>query len=235
MSKVDCFYVNEISKVPLLTVEEERALAKDISAGKKSAVDKLVLANLRFVLKVANRYKNMGLEMDDLVNEGNIGLMIAAQKFSGSKNTRFTTYAVWWIKACIQKAIREQSTGVKFSAANFREMQNEKWNFASLDKSLNDDDSSLGDIIADDNTLNPEESLILESTKEDIYDGMKNLSPIEKQVLNLRFGLDNNKPKSLSEAGEELGFSKERIRQIEKKALINLKVNLAYDEFCYAA
>ena len=128
------FYMKEIESIPLLTAVEEKALATKAFSGDKIAQNKLVKSNLRFVVKIAKSYK--GYEVEDLINEGNIGLMKAAEKFNPECGTKFITYAVWWIKAYIQKSIRETATGIKFPSSKYKEMNNPKWKFSSLNKEV---------------------------------------------------------------------------------------------------
>lgn len=217
-------YLKEIDLVPLLTAEEEKNLALKASSGDKNAQNKLINANLRFVVKIANRYKGFGLEIEELINEGNIGLMKAVEKFDPAANNKFTTYAVWWITAEIQKAIRETSKGIKFPSYMFQEMKKDKWNIASLDKPVGkEDDATIGDLLCDERSCSPEEDFYCSVAEEQVLTSMEILSKKEKDIITLRYGLNGQKPMSLSEVGHEIGLTKERIRQIEKKALSSMK------------
>ena len=165
MTKPNSYYLREIEKISLLTVEEEKALATKASSGDKLAKNKLVEANLRFVVKIANEYLGY-MDIEDLINEGNLGLMHAAEKFNPSTGNKFITYAVWWIRAYIQKAIRETSTGIKFPSHKFDEMKKSKWKLASLDKAVGNDEekATLADFIVDERIMNPEESFLIHQT-----------------------------------------------------------------------
>lgn len=222
------YYFSEIEKIPLLTLEQEKEIAAKAFNGDKAAQKKLVEHNLRFVVKIANQYKDY-MDMDDLVNEGNMGLMHAAEKYNPDNGNKFSTYAVWWIKAYIQKAIRETSTGVKFPATKYQDMKLAKWNFASLDKTISGTDgeeSTFGSFIKDDRFKSPEDEYWEKEAINNLNDGIQFLRPLEQTVLIKRFGLDGEEPMSLSEIGSFMGFSKERIRQIEKKAIVQLRKNI---------
>lgn len=227
MTKINSYYLSEIDKIPLLTLEEEKALATKAFRGDKSAQKKLVEHNLRFVVKIANQYQGY-MDVEDLINEGNMGLMHAAEKFDPATGNKFSTYAVWWIKAYIQKAIRETSTGIRFPANKFDEMKKSKWNIASLDKKIRNDDegTTLVSFLSDDRVIDPEDAYWEQETSAQLKKLIKSLSKNEQTVLIKRFGLDGNEPMSLSEIGTLMRYSKERIRQLEKRALIELKKNL---------
>lgn len=232
MTKPNSYYLREIEKISLLTVEEEKALATKVSSGDKLAKKKLVEANLRFVVKIANEYLGY-MDIEDLINEGNLGLMHAAEKFNPSTGNKFITYAVWWIRAYIQKAIRETSTGIKFPSHKFDEMKKSKWKLASLDKAVGNDEekATLADFIVDERIMNPEESFLIHQTELELKQFIKELKPNEKAVIIKRYGLDGKDPMTLSEIGSILGFSKERIRQLESRALNQLKKNLTYSNY----
>ena len=232
MTKPNSYYLREIEKISLLTVEEEKALATKASSGDKLAKKKLVEANLRFVVKIANEYLGY-MDIEDLINEGNLGLMHAAEKFNPSTGNKFITYAVWWIRAYIQKAIRETSTGIKFPSHKFDEMKKSKWKLASLDKAVGNDEekATLADFIVDERIINPEESFLIHQTELELKQFIKELKPNEKAVIIKRYGLDGKEPMKLSEIGSLMGYSKERIRQLENRALAQLKKNLNYSNF----
>ncbi|MBQ5848039.1 MAG: sigma-70 family RNA polymerase sigma factor, partial [Treponema sp.] len=143
------------------------------------------------------------------------------------------TYAVWWIRAYIQKAIRETSTGVKFPSNKFDEMKKSKWKIASLDKAVGNDEekATLADFIVDERIMNPEEKFLIHQTELELKQFIKELKPNEKAVIIKRYGLDGKDPMTLSEIGSILGFSKERIRQLESRALNQLKKNLTYSNY----
>lgn len=157
--RMNSYYLSEINKIPLLTLEEETALATKAFSGDKSAQKKLVEHNLRFVIKIANQYQGF-MDIEDLITEGNMGLMHAAEKFNPANNAKFSTYAAWWIRAYIQKAIREISTGIRFPANKFAEMKKSKWNITSLDKTIGsdeDDETTLASLLKDERFVNSED------------------------------------------------------------------------------
>lgn len=219
------FYLSEINKIPLLTVEEEKTLATKAFSGDKRAQKELVEHNLRFVVKIANQYQKY-MDIDDLINEGNMGLMHAAEKFDPSLGNRFSTYAVWWIKASIQKAIRETSKGIRFPSNKYDEMMKSKWNFASLDKKIDsdeDEETTLASFIKDERIKSPEDEYWEQESTSQLIQMVSMLDENEQTVIKKRYGLDGTEPMSLSEVGTLMGYSKERIRQLEKRALIELK------------
>jgi len=229
MAKMNNYYFSEIEKIPLLTLEEEKALATKAFSGNKSAQKKLVEHNLRFVVKIANQYQGY-MDVDDLINEGNMGLIHAAEKFDPSTGNKFSTYAVWWIKAYIQKAIRETSTVIRFPANQFNEMKKYKWNIASLDKDIcnkDEEETTLASFLKDERILSAEEEFYKKEISSQLYKLINKLPKNEQTVLIKRYGLDGDKPMSLSEVGTLMGgYSKERIRQIEKRALLTLRKNI---------
>lgn len=231
MEQINRFYLNEMTKFALLTREEEKSLAEKAFAGDKQAQNRLVEANLRFVIKIAQKYKGY-MDLEDLVLEGNLGLMHAAEKYNPASKAKFSTYAVWWIKEYIQKAIRETAVGIKFPAAKYKDMLLDKWNFASLDKQVKGNDgetTSLMNLISDDRNLNPEDEYIEQEAKSSLSNVIKNLKEYEQTVIVMRYGLDGEKPMSLSEVGNAIGCSKERVRQIEVKAMKTLRDRLVYN------
>lgn len=257
-------YLKEINKIPLLSHEEETELAQKAVKGDKDAKNKIVNANLRFVVNVAKNYQNHGLDLLDLISEGNIGLMTAIEKFDVSKGYHFISYAVWWIRQAILKAICEKSRPIRLplnranelvqiekakkvisggkteeqeiqeighmlgmEPSHVREMLNLSREMLSLDSQLQNDDSngrtSLGDFIEDTVYATPDENAMNESMKQDINDVLDTLKPNEAKVLRLRYGLNGNKPMSLKEIGDACNLTKERIRQIEKRALVRMQ------------
>ncbi len=233
MNKMNDYYYCDISKVPLLTLEEEKTLATKAFSGDKAAQDKLVEANLRFVVSIANKYAGL-MELDDLIDEGNLGLMHAAEKYDPSSKARFATYAAWWIKAYIQKAIRETSTGIKFPSNKYEEMKKPEWKLLSLDKTLSsseDSTTSLSDFIFDDKVDDVEEEYCKKALASDLRTSLNILDDRAKTVLIKRFGLDGAEPLSLSQLGVLMNLTRESIRQIEKKALSTLKNNTELYEY----
>ena len=256
-------YLNDINKVQMISHEEEIDLAKKAQAGDKAAKKKLVNANLRFVVNVAKKYQNHGLDLTDLISEGNIGLLTAVEKFDVSKGYHIISYAVWWIRQSILKAICEKSRAIRLplnranelvqiehakkvigskkseqqefeeigamlnmDASHVRDMVNISRDIVSLDAEVNDGNDShakLGDFYEDAAYDRPEEQAITKAMHEDIDDVVETLRPNEAKVIRMRYGLNGAKPMSLKEVGEECELTKERIRQIEKHAIVRLQ------------
>ena len=258
-------YLKEINKIPLLTREEEVELATKAAKGDKAAKDKIVQANLRFVVNVAKKYQNHGLDLVDLISEGNIGLMTAIERFDVSKGYHFISYAVWWIRQAILKAICEKSRMIrlplnranelvqieqarKFITADkseeeemtqvaemlgmsnqlVRDLINISRDMVSLDAPMgNGDDSSvsLGDNTVDTRYRSPEDEAMESIMQDELENALATLSVKEAQILRYRFGLSGNKSMSLKEVGDKFNLTKERIRQIEKKAIRRLQTS----------
>lgn len=255
-------YLREIGKIPLLKADEELALAKRVVAGDKDAKDKMAEANMRLVVSIAKRYVGRGLDLLDLIQEGNTGLLRAVEKFDPDKGFKFSTYATWWIRQAITRAIADQARVIRIPVHMFetinkllrtqrrltqelnREPTNEeiakamemevekvehimkiKQDIHSLDASVRDDeeDSVLGDFIEDDETVSPEESATNQLLKEHVKDMLSGLTEREQKILKLRFGLEDGKSHTLEEVGQEFSVTRERIRQIEAKALAKLR------------
>ena len=256
-------YLKEINKVPLLTREEEVELAQKAKKGDKAARDKIIKANLRFVVKVAKKYQNHGLDLTDLISEGNIGLMTAIEKFEQERGYHFISYAVWWINQAILKALSEKSRAIRLPlnranelvrieyASNLingtlteaeeveqisqmlnmpqsrvRELLSISNGMVSLDakaSSKDSDNTSLSDCFEDQTYDGPETSTVNKALKADMNKLLKTLKPNEAKVIRLRYGLNGLKPMSLQEIGEECNLTKERVRQIEKKAIFRLQ------------
>lgn len=255
-------YLREIGKIPLLTADEELALAKKVVAGDKRAKDKMAEANMRLVVSIAKRYVGRGLDLLDLIQEGNTGLLRAVEKFDPDKGFKFSTYATWWIRQAITRAIADQARTIRIPVHMVetinkllrtqrrltqdlnREPTNEeiaeameldvekvehimkiKQDISSLDASVRDDeeDSVLGDFIEDEDTVTPEESATGQLLKEQVKGLLGSLSEREQKILRLRFGLEDGKNHTLEEVGQEFSVTRERIRQIEAKALAKLK------------
>ncbi|MCI6891991.1 MAG: RNA polymerase sigma factor RpoD/SigA [Treponema sp.] len=256
-------YLKDINKIPMISHEEEIELAKKAQAGDAVAKNKLVNSNLRFVVNVAKKYQNHGLDLTDLISEGNIGLLTAVEKFDVSKGYHFISYAVWWIRQSILKAICEKSRAIRLplnranelvqiehakkvigskkserqefeeiaamlnmDAGHVRDMVNISRDIVSLDAEINDGGdghTKLADFYEDESYERPEEKAITEAMHDDINKVVDTLRPNEAKVIRMRYGLNGLKPMSLKEVGQECDLTKERIRQIEKHAIVRLQ------------
>lgn len=254
-------YLQQISDIPLLSFDEEKALAARIATGDTEAANTLVEHNLRLVVSIAKKYMGCGLSLLDLIQEGNIGLIKAAEKYDAAKGFRFSTYATWWIRQTISRALSDQSRAIRIPAnvaeltgkikkvsntltqklgrapteeeiANAIGIEVDKVRVAldmsqavsSLDVAIgDDDDTTIGDLQPDNHAENPMTKLIAEANREIIETVFATLSDREAKVLRLRFGLDSDQPRTLEQVGQELGVTRERIRQIETKALRKMR------------
>jgi len=254
-------YLKEIGSIPLLTVEEEIALAKRIERGDKIAMAKLIQANLRLVVSVAKKYTKRGLHFLDLIQEGNQGLIRAVEKFKYKKGFKFSTYAIWWIRQAITRAIADQARTIRIPVHMVetinkvrkvariltqklgREPGHEEiaeelamtpdkvkgilktaMDPISLETPINgENDSSLGDFVEDKHVLEPVRSAYSNMLKEQIHDVLSTLTEREHKVINYRFGLEDGWQRTLEEVGQKFGVTRERIRQIEAKALRKLR------------
>ena len=259
-------YLREIGKIPLLTPEEKADLAQRIVKGDKKAKDKMVESNMRLVVSIAKRYGGRGLDFLDLIQEGNTGLLRAVEKFDPDKGFKFSTYATWWVRQAITRAIADQArtiripvhmvetinkvlrTSRKLTAELNREPTNEeiakeldmdpekidyvmriKQDIASLDASVgregDDEDSVLGDFVEDEERASPEDSAANQILKEQLSEIIATLTDREQKIIRLRFGIGGGRPHTLEEVGAEFDVTRERIRQIEAKALSKLRKN----------
>lgn len=255
-------YLKEINTIPLLTREEEVKYATDAASGNEFAKNRLIQANLRFVVNVAKKYQNQGLPLADLISEGNIGLMNAIERFDVEKGYHFISYAVWWIRQAILKAICEKSRMIRLplNRANelvqiekvrkdlqsnnrlepemeeiakklsmdkehVEDLLNISRDLVSLDTPVYDekDSSLLSDFVEDKGYQAPDEMAIDNSLKADINDLLDTLSHKEADIIQFRYGLNGRRPMSLKEIGTRYNLTKERIRQIEKKAIKRLQ------------
>ncbi len=254
-------YLKEIGTVPLLTADEELALAKRKSEGDSHAKDRLIEANLRLVVSIAKRYTGRGMSFLDLVQEGNLGLIKGVEKFDYTKGYKLSTYATWWIRQSVTRALADQARTIRVPVhmvetinkmskmqrkltlelgyepsvaelANALEMTEEKVmeimqiarEPASLETPIGEeDDSNLGDFVADSNAITPEGNVEAVMLREHIDILLDDLKDREKQVVILRFGLEDGHPRTLEEVGKEFNVTRERIRQIEAKALRKLR------------
>jgi len=249
-------YFAEIRDFPLLTKDEERQLARDIREGKQDALNELVESNLSFVAKVASEYRSMGLPFEDLLNEGNVGLIEAAHRFDASKDTKFISYAIWWIRKSILKALAEQCHVVRLPYSQMKKMKEirraEKalrrelgrkpdreeisqhlcksvtkidrvlQNTAhqlSLDEPVSDENETpLTDCLVDRKERTPEERMLEHEMTMGVGDAFRQLNGQQRTVIEYRFGLNGQPCLTLQETGEQMGLSRERVRQIECQA-----------------
>ena len=254
-------YLKEIGKVPLLTADEEIEIAKRLEEGDESAKQKLAEANLRLVVSIAKRYVGRGMLFLDLIQEGNLGLIKAVEKFDYRKGFKFSTYATWWIRQAITRAIADQARTIRIpvhmvetinklirisrqllqeygreptpeeiaremgiSEAKVREIIKIAQEPVSLETPIGEEeDSHLGDFIPDEDAPAPAEAASFALMKEQLMDVLDTLTPREEKVLRLRFGLDDGHQRTLEEVGKEFNVTRERIRQIEAKALRKLR------------
>lgn len=257
-------YLREIGQIPLLEEAEERELGKRIAAGDESARARLAEGNLRLVVSLAKHYVGRGVQLLDLIQEGNMGLMHAAEKYDYTKENRFSTYASWWIKEAMQRAIDQQSREIRVPvhvAENMKrvqkaakELQQELGRDAALEEiakklgNLTEEDvkdiltylqnpvsletpvgedgeNSLGDMVEDKREATPEEAMNVLVEQEEVKELLEQLSDREQQVIRLRYGLGNEKTHTLEEIGDILGVTRERVRQIEARAMEKLRKN----------
>jgi RNA polymerase primary sigma factor len=254
-------YLQEIGEVPLLTPEEEITMARRIKSNDPEALEILTKANLRFVVMVAKQYQNQGLSLNDLINEGNIGLIKASKRFDETRGFKFISYAVWWIRQSILQALAEQSRVVRIPQNKigtitkigkvFGDLEQEferepsleeiadqmdisvdeltnslqlSGRHVSVDEPLNDnDDSTLMDVIQDEDQEAPDRNLLSESLKIEIKGALNTLSAREAEVVKLYFGIDSDHPLTLEEIGEKFDLTRERVRQIKEKAIQRLR------------
>ncbi len=254
-------YLKEIGQYPLLSMEEETELARRIEAGDAAAKERLIKCNLRLVVSIAKQYTRHSLSFSDLIQEGNMGLFRAAEKFDWRAGNRFSTYATWWIRQAITRAISDQGRTIRVpvhmseticrlnrcrrqleaengcepttaelamamempepKVAEILRMAQEP---ASLQTSVGDEeDSELGDFIADGTAVDPEESAIRNISVERLHDVLETLTPREKKVIELRYGLGGGSPLTLEDVGSIFRVTRERVRQIEAKAIRKLR------------
>ena len=257
-------YLREIGKIPLLNSEEEFELAQRVLKGEKKAKDKMAEANMRLVVSIAKRYSGRGLDFLDLIQEGNTGLLRAVEKFDPDKGFKFSTYATWWIRQAITRAIADQARTIRIPVhmvetinkllRTQRRMTQEfnreptieelaeqlqmtpekieyvikiKQDITSLDAGIgrdgDEEDSTLSDFVEDEDSITPEESAATQLLKEQVKEVLSSLSDREQKIIRMRFGLDNGKNHTLEEVGQEFAVTRERIRQIEAKALVKLR------------
>jgi len=257
-------YMSEISKLKPLTREEEAALSKKIQKGDVKALHELVRRNLKYVVTVANKYRGCGLSLQDLIEEGNIGIIQAAKRFDGERQIKFITYAVWWIRQAIMHSLAEQSGTVKlpikqagklykierkyksltqelerepttsevaedlgYSVEDIENIMRAYRTHLSLDTPLRDDDvTQYLDLLENPDYIPYDDQIMKESLHQKVDDMLKHLSKREEKILRMRFGF-NGETQTLEDIGKEIGLSRERVRQIEKRAKARLKVRSA--------
>ncbi len=254
-------YLKEIGKIPLLTSERETYLAEQITIGNKAAKDELIEANLRLVVSIAKRHVGKGMYFLDLIQEGNLGLIKAVEKFDYSKGYKFSTYATWWIRQAITRAIADQARTIRIpvhmvetihkvsrtarqllqelgrepttdeiaealgvTADKVREIMKIAQDPVSLETPIGEEeDSHLGDFVEDNDSPAPSDSASYSLLREQLCNILHTLTPREEQVIKLRFGLEDGRPRTLEEVGKKFEITRERIRQIEAKALRKLR------------
>lgn len=254
-------YLKDIGQVPLLSKEEEKELAEKMSLGDARAKERLSEANLRLVVFIAKRYVGRGMQFLDLIQEGNLGLMKAVEKFDYTKGFKFSTYATWWIRQAITRAIADQARTIRIpvhmvetinkqmrisrqllqiygreptpeeiasamgtTEERVREIQKIAQDPVSLETPIGEEeDSHLGDFIEDNNATSPSDMAETNMLKEHLVQVLSTLTPREEKVLRLRYGIDDSHPRTLEEVGKEFNVTRERIRQIEAKALRKLR------------
>ena len=254
-------YLKDIGKIPLLTPEREKYLAEQIAVGNKFAKDELIEANLRLVVSIAKRHVGKGMYFLDLIQEGNLGLIKAVEKFDYSKGYKFSTYATWWIRQAITRAIADQARTIRIpvhmvetihkvsrtarqllqelgrepntdeiaeklgiTAEKVREIMKIAQDPVSLETPIGEEeDSHLGDFVEDNDSPAPSDSASYSLLREQLCNILHTLTPREEQVIKLRFGLVDGRPRTLEEVGKQFQITRERIRQIEAKALRKLR------------
>ena len=217
-------YLKEIGKVPLLSAEREIELAQRMEEGDEEAKKELAEANLRLVVSIAKRYVGRGMLFLDLIQEGNLGLIKAVEKFDYHKGYKFSTYATWWIRQAITRAIADQARTIRIPVERVREILKISQEPVSLETPIGEEeDSHLGDFIQDDNVPVPAEAAAQTLLKEQLDEVLDTLTEREQKVLRLRFGMNDGRARTLEEVGREFDVTRERIRQIEAKALRKLR------------
>ena len=262
-------YLHNIGQIPLLSAEEERETARKAHEGDKEAMDLLTLSNLRLVVSIARDYRNRGMALSDLIQEGNIGLMHAVEKFDYTKGFRFSTYATWWIRQSMIRAIGEQTRSIRLpvhlneqlmkinkirnrltqeldhepdsaeiaaqipgmTAEHVDELLGLTLDAVSLETPVGDDESTLSDFVADDLSGDPEQHTLDSFRREEIREMLKDLPEREQEILKMRFGLEGQEPKTLEEVGARFNVTKERVRQLENRAIRKLAHDFRREDY----
>src|SRR6266513_2971995 len=220
-------YLREIGQIPLLTPDQEIDLAAKIKKGDREARALMIRSNLRLVVKIAHDYANLGLPLLDLISEGNIGLMKAVERFDPAKGGKLSTYAAWWIKQSIKRALANQSKTIRLPVHLVDKIS--KMRRVSLQMS-DDDSTEFGEIVGDEEAQTPFELLRDKNLRNEVGGLLDVLDDREKKIIFQRFGLDGGKPKTLEEVGKKFGVTRERIRQLQNIALSKLRRALAKKE-----
>lgn len=261
------YYMRDIGDTPLVTVAEECELAKRIKRGDKDALDQLVRANLRLVVKIAHDFKGLGLPLQDLISEGNIGLMRAAEKFDPAKGAKFSSYAAWWIKQNMRRALAEKSKTIRIPIASAAKMKKikiatsimtdelgrepttaeiaERLEFSERvvlrlqrsdhktvslqDPIIRGEDGELNNLIPDESNCAPDQALDERESSQRLQQLLQGLDQRECTILLMRYGLDGKPPRTLEEISKHIGRTRERVRQIQKRALKKLRTQMGED------
>ena len=223
-------YLRDIAKLPRLTIDEERSLGACIRDGRGEVADKaltrLVEANLRFVVSYAKRYRGLGVSFLDLIHEGNLGLIEAARRFDPSRNVKFITYAVWWIREALMHVLADQTRAICFPPKRFATLHRNIADVSLSDPVSGRGDRSggeLADVLALDLVPPIEDEMIHQSDLDELTVALRDLDGKEREVVRLRFGLEDDEPRTLQEIGDRLHLSRERVRQIESRAKEKLR------------
>ena len=225
-------YLREIGKLPRLTVDEERALGHRIRRDRDDdAVMRLVEANLRFVVSFAKRYRGLGVSFLDLIHEGNLGLIEAARRFDPERNVKFISYAVWWVREAVAHALAEQTRAFSFPPKQFSTLYRRPGGGADVSLSEpvgvgrfpNSGSLEFGDLIAQHDVTPIEDEMIQRADPESLVEALGDLTGKEREVMRLRFGLEDDEPHTLQAIGDRLHLSRERVRQIESQAKEKLR------------
>jgi RNA polymerase primary sigma factor len=217
-------YLREIARLPRLSPQEERALGLRIQTDRdEAAVTRLVEGNLRFVVSYAKHYRTPGVSFLDLIHEGNLGLIEAARRFDPARNVKFITYAVWWVRQAVMHVLAEQTRAFSFPPKLFARLHADGEDVSLSEPVGADQSHELGDLLPQDGVLPVEEELIHQADIDELTDALGDLDGKEREVVRLRFGLEDDEPQTLQAIGDRLHLSRERVRQIESRAKDKLR------------